>query len=135
MRLGVIGCGTISQVYLQNLTASPEVDVIACADVLPTRAAARATEFGVGRVCSPAELLADPEIDLVVNLTVPSAHFPITLAALKGGKHVWTEKPLAIDREQGAALVREATLRGLQLGCAREQVRVMTHRRSPKCGP
>ena len=118
MRLGVIGCGTISQVYLQNLTASPEVDVIACADVLPARAAARATEFGVGRVCSPAELLADPEIDLVVNLTVPSAHFPITLAALKGGKHVWTEKPLAIDREQGAALVREATLRGLQLGCA-----------------
>lgn len=84
MRLGVIGCGTISQIYLQNLTASPEVKVIACADVLPTRAAARATEFGVGGVCSPSELLADPEIDLVVNLTVPSAHFPITLAAPEG---------------------------------------------------
>ena len=122
MRLGVIGCGTISQVYLRNLTASPEVEVVACADTFPERAAARAIEFGVGRACSPAELLADPEIDLVVNLTVPSAHFEITRAALLGGKHVWSEKPLAVDRERGAALVREATDRGLQLGCAPDTV-------------
>ena len=118
MRLGVIGCGTISQVYLRNLTAAPEVEVVACADVFPDRAVARAAEFGVGRVCSPAELLAGPDIDLVVNLTVPSAHFEISLAALRAGKHVWSEKPLALDREQGAALVHEAAERGLQLGCA-----------------
>jgi predicted dehydrogenase len=118
MRLGVIGCGTISQVYLRNLTASSEVEVVACADVLPERAAARAKEFGVGRSCSPAKLLADRDIDLVVNLTVPSAHFDISEAALRAGKHVWSEKPLAVDREQGSALLQEAAERGLLLGCA-----------------
>jgi predicted dehydrogenase len=122
VKLGVIGCGTISQVYLRNLAASPEVDVVACADVLPERAAARAAEFAVARACSPAELLADPEVDLVVNLTVPSAHFEISLAALQGGKHVWSEKPLAVDREQSAALVREASERELLLGCAPDTV-------------
>lgn len=122
MRLGVIGCGTISQVYLQNLTASPEVEVVACADIFPERAAARAAEFGVGRACSPAELLADPRVDLVVNLTVPNAHFEITMAAVQGGKHVWSEKPLAVDRKLGAALVREATDRGIELGCAPDTV-------------
>jgi len=118
----VIGCGTISQVYLRNLTASPEVDVVACADVVPERATARAAEFGVGRACSPAEVLADPEIDLVVNLTVPNAHFEISMAAVLGGKHVWSEKPLAMEREQGAALVREAAERGLEVGCAPDTV-------------
>lgn len=118
MRLGVIGCGSISQVYLRNLNASPEVEVVACADIFPERAAARASEFGVGRSCSPAVLVADPEIDLLINLTVPKAHFEITRAALHQGKHVWSEKPLAADREQGAILVREANQRGLLLGCA-----------------
>jgi predicted dehydrogenase len=122
MRVGVIGCGTISQVYLRNLVASPEVEVVACADAIPERAAARAAEFGVSRSCSAAELLADGEIDLVVNLTIPSAHFEISLAALQRGKHVWSEKPLAVDREQGAVLVREAEQRGLQLGCAPDTV-------------
>jgi predicted dehydrogenase len=118
MRLGVIGCGTVSTMYLPNLTASPEVEVVACADISAERAAARAAEFGVPKTCTPAELLADPEIDLVVNLTVPSAHFEISMAAVMQGKHVWSEKPLAVDREQSAALLREATGRGIQLGCA-----------------
>jgi len=122
MRLGVIGCGSISQVYLRNLTASPEVEVVACADIFPERAEARAAEFGVCRAYSPAELLADPEIDLVVNLTIPAAHFEISRAALLQGKHVWSEKPLAVDREQGAILVREASVGGLLLGCAPDTV-------------
>ncbi|HEY4026677.1 MAG TPA: Gfo/Idh/MocA family oxidoreductase [Candidatus Dormibacteraeota bacterium] len=122
MRVGVIGCGTVSEVYLRNLTASPEVDVVACADLIPERAEARAAEFGVGRACTQAELLKDPGIDLVVNLTVPSAHFEITRAALRMGKHVWTEKPLGVDREQGAALLREAEEHGLLLGCAPDTV-------------
>ena len=122
MRLAVIGCGSISQVYLRNLTASPEVEVVACADIFPERAEARAAEFGVGRAYSPAELLADPEIDLVVNLTIPAAHFEISRAALLQGKHLWSEKPLAVDREQGAILVREASVGGLLLGCAPDTV-------------
>ncbi|HSP20047.1 MAG TPA: Gfo/Idh/MocA family oxidoreductase [Myxococcaceae bacterium] len=122
LRLGVIGCGVLSQVYLQNLVAAPGVEVVACADTFAERAAARAAEFGIGRSCSPAELLADPEVDMVVNLTVPSAHFEITRTALRGGKHVWSEKPLAVDREQGATLLREAADRGLLLGCAPDTI-------------
>jgi predicted dehydrogenase len=118
VRLGVIGCGTVSEIYLGNLTTSPRMEVVACADRLPERAEARAAQFGLRAAGSPAELLADPAIDLVVNLTVPSAHFELTLAALRAGKHVWTEKPLGVDREQGAAILREAAARGLQVACA-----------------
>lgn len=122
MRLGVIGCGTVSEVYLQNLVASPTVEVVACSDLVMERAQARAAQFGVTRVCSQAELLADPAIDLVVNLTLPSTHFDVTMAALRAGKHVWTEKPLSVDRAQGAALLQEAAERGLQVGCAPDTV-------------
>ena len=122
MRLGIIGCGTVSEVYLKNLVASPAVEVVACSDLVMKRAQARAAQFGVGRVCRQVELLADPTIDLVVNLTVPSTHFDVTMAALRAGKHVWTEKPLGVDRGQGAALLREAARRGLQIGCAPDTV-------------
>lgn len=122
VRLGVIGCGTVSEVYLQNLVDSPAVEVVACSDLVMERAQAKAGQFGVSRVCSQAELLADPTIDLVVNLTVPTTHFAITMAALRAGKHVWTEKPLGVDRAQGAAVLHEAAHRGLQVGCAPDTV-------------
>jgi predicted dehydrogenase len=122
MRVGVIGCGTISEVYLRNLAASPEVEVVACADLVPERAAARAAEFGIGRATTQSELLGDPAIDLVVNLTVPAAHFEVSMAALQMGKHLWSEKPLGLDREQSAALTAEADRRGLLLGCAPDTI-------------
>jgi predicted dehydrogenase len=122
LRLGVIGCGTVSEAYLRNLTAASQVRVVACSDLVRERAEARAAEFGIERVCARDELLADPGIDLVVNLTVPSAHHEVTMAALRAGKHVWTEKPLAVDREQGAEVVRAAVERGLQVGCAPDTV-------------
>jgi len=118
----VIGCGTVSDAYLRNLTASAQVEVVACSDLFRERAEARAQQFGIGRVCSREELLADPAIELVVNLTVPSAHHEVTMAALGAGKHVWTEKPLGVDREQGAEVVREAAGRGLLVGCAPDTV-------------
>ena len=101
VRVGVVGCGTISEVYLSNLTASSHVTVLACADEVMERGEARAAEFGVPRACTPAELLADREVELVVNLTVPAAHAEISLAALRAGKHVYNEKPLATTREKG----------------------------------
>lgn len=122
MRVGVTGCGSVSEVYLRNLEASPGVEVVCCSDLVLERARARAAQFGVGRACSQDELLADPDVDLVVNLTVPTAHFEVTMAALRAGKHVWTEKPLSIDRREGAALLREAAQRGLQVGCAPDTV-------------
>jgi predicted dehydrogenase len=122
MRVGVIGCGTVSEPYLRNMTASPALEVVACSDLAMERAEARAAQFGVPGVCTQAELLADPEIELVVNLTVPRAHFEVTLAALQAGKHVWTEKPLAMDRTEAATLLRVASERGLQVGCAPDTV-------------
>jgi predicted dehydrogenase len=118
VRVGVVGCGTISEVYLRNLTASSHVTVLACADEVMERGEARAAEFGVPRSCTPAELLADREVELVVNLTVPAAHAEISLAALRAGKHVYNEKPLATTKEDGRRILDEAAARGLLVGCA-----------------
>jgi predicted dehydrogenase len=118
VRIGLIGCGNISAAYLTNLTASPDVDVLACADAVPQRATARAAEFGVPRACSTVELLADPEIELVVNLTVPNAHSSIALAALEAGKHVYNEKPFATAREDGRRILEVAASKGLVAGGA-----------------
>jgi len=118
VRIGVIGCGNISAAYLTNLSASPDVDVLACADAIAERARTRAAEFGVPRACTTVELLADPNIELVVNLTVPNAHAPIALAALEAGKHVYNEKPLAAGREDGLRIVETAEAKGLVVGGA-----------------
>jgi predicted dehydrogenase len=118
-RVGVIGCGTISGLYLKRLTSFDSIDVRACADLLVERAEEKAREFGVQRGCSPEELLADPEIDLVVNLTIPAAHAEIALAAIGAGKSIYNEKPLALDRSDGQAiLAAAAAAAGVRVGCA-----------------
>jgi predicted dehydrogenase len=104
------------------MTASPALEVVACSDLVMERAEARAAQFGIPGVCTQADLLADQAIDVVVNLTVPRAHFEVNLAALRAGKHVWSEKPLAMDRTEAASLLREAEDRGLQIGCAPDTV-------------
>jgi predicted dehydrogenase len=118
VKIGIIGCGTISGIYLKNLTQFPGMEVIACSDVLLERAQERAAEFGVPRACTTEELLADPEVELVINLTIPNVHAEISLAALEAGKAVYSEKPLAVVREDGQRLVQVAHERGLLLGCA-----------------
>lgn len=120
MKIGVIGCGAISGKYLENLTGrfAYGVEVAAVADLIPEKAQARAQEFGVPRVCTPDELIADPEIGLVVNLTIPVAHYEVSLAALEAGKHVYTEKPLGVTREEGRQLVETARAKGVRLGGA-----------------
>lgn len=117
VRVGVIGCGNISGIYLKNLTASPFVEVVGCADIEMERAYARSHEFGVA-ACTVEELLADPAIELVVNLTVPNAHAEVALAAIRAGKSVYNEKPLAVDTSDAARLLIEAEQRGLRVGCA-----------------
>jgi predicted dehydrogenase len=116
--VGVVGTGTVSARYLENMSGSPLLEVVACSDAVPDRARERAEQYGVPRVLRAEELLADPDVELVVNLTVPAAHAAITLAALRAGKHVWSEKPLATTREEGREILREARARGLQVGCA-----------------
>jgi predicted dehydrogenase len=117
LNVGVIGCGNISSIYFQNIPAYRGLSLRACADVRPEAAQAQASRFGV-QALSVDELLARKDIDLVVNLTVPSAHFGVSLAALRAGKHVFSEKPLAVDFEQGRKLVDEAEAQGVLLGCA-----------------
>jgi hypothetical protein len=110
LAVGVVGCGTVSEPYLQNMSASPLLKVVACADQVQERAQARAAEFHVPKACTVEELLADPEVDLVVNLTVPSAHVEINLAALAAGKHVYSEKPLATTRDDGSRILEAACM-------------------------
>ena len=88
-RVGVIGCGNISGIYLANLAGKfANVEVAAVADLLPERAQARAAEHGIARACSVDELLADPGIEVVLNLTVPIVHAEVTLQAIRPAKSV-----------------------------------------------
>ena len=118
VRVGIVGCGVISGIYLKNLPSFDLVEVAACADLLLERAQARAAEYGVPKACTPDELYADPSIDLVVNLTIPRAHAAVALAAVSAGKSVYDEKPLTVDRLQGRELLNRAQEKGVRVGGA-----------------
>jgi predicted dehydrogenase len=116
--VGIIGTGNISSIYMQAGKPFPILRIVACADLEPERARAQAEKFGLSRACSVDELLRDPAIDIVVNLTVPLAHAEVALAAVEAGKHVYNEKPLAVRREDARRLLDLAAARGLRVGCA-----------------
>lgn len=116
--IGVVGAGVISDEYLTTLTAAPDVSVRFVADLDPARAQAQAEKHGVPGWGSYAELLADPSVQVVVNLTVPQVHAEVSSAALRAGRHVWSEKPLATTLGDAQALVALADEQGLRLGCA-----------------
>lgn len=120
--VGVIGAGVISDTYLENLTSFPDVRVLFVADLVPERAAEQAAKHGVPGSGTVDELLDNPEIELVVNLTIPAAHVEVGLAALDAGKHVWAEKPLAMDRESARKLLDRAKERGLRVASAPDTV-------------
>lgn len=117
LRIGVVGCGNISLAYLRNAPLFHGVEIRACADINADSAARRAEQFNL-RALDVDGLMADPEIDLVLNLTIPAAHFDVSMQALAAGKHVFTEKPLAVTAEAGRQLVAAAAARGLALGSA-----------------
>ena len=115
--IGVIGCGNISMTYMRNAALFAGLRLVSCADLDPELAAKRAEDHGI-RAQSVDELLGNPAVELVLNLTIPSAHVGVTSAALSAGKHVFTEKPLATSFADGRRLVEEAENRGLLLGSA-----------------
>ena len=124
--VGVVGAGTISDTYLRNLTAFPDVRVLMVADLDLGRAADQAARHGVARSGTPAELLA-----------VPAAHVEVGLAALDAGKHVWTEKPLALDRGSARTLLDRAAADGLRVASAPDTVLgsgLQTARRAVEAG-
>ena len=116
--VGIIGAGVISTQYLENLTTFPDVRVLFIADIDLERAKAQAGRFGVPESGSVEELLAHPEVEIVVNLTIPAAHVEVATQALEAGKHVWSEKPFALDRESGKALLARAHELGLRVATA-----------------
>jgi predicted dehydrogenase len=119
-RVGVVGCGVISRVYQKVAREFAGLEIVACSDLDPAaaKAFAEADPAGRTRVLEFEELLDDPDVDVVLNLTVPLAHWSVTSAALRAGKSVYSEKPLATTREQGAQLVRLAGEHGVRFGCA-----------------
>ncbi|MGI8909924.1 MAG: Gfo/Idh/MocA family protein [Rubrobacteraceae bacterium] len=118
VKIGVMGAGKISGIYLQNGAVFDDLEMIACADLLVERAEEQARTYGVPKACGPEELLADPEVEVVLNLTIPAVHAGVSLAALEAGKHVYTEKPLAVDREDGLRMMEVAEEKELLIGCA-----------------
>jgi predicted dehydrogenase len=117
-RIGIIGCGAIMKAYMESLKKHDMLDVVACADLDVDRAKAKATEFNIPRPGSVDQLLADPEVEFVLNLTIPQAHQSVAMAALQAGKHVYIEKPLAVTREEAQAMQQLARSKGLRIGCA-----------------
>ena len=115
--VGIIGCGNISGAYFKLVPIFNNLRVVSCADINPAAAEARATEFGVKAETIDA-LLANPEVDVVVNLTIPEAHYPVSKQALEAGKHVYSEKPFVLSIEQGEDLRRIADEKGLRVGSA-----------------
>jgi len=118
VRIGLIGCGAISGAYLKASKHFPILQFVAAADLNREAAEKRAAEFGIPRVLTLEELLRDPDIELILNLTVPKAHVPISTAALQAGKHVYVEKPLAVSRDSGMQLMSLAAEKKLLVGCA-----------------
>ncbi|MET7701486.1 Gfo/Idh/MocA family oxidoreductase [Streptomyces sp. NPDC005485] len=116
--VAVIGAGVISTQYLENLVSFPDLKVHVVADIRPEAARAQAEKFGIAEYGGPQLALQHPDVEIIVNLTVPAAHVEVSTAAVRAGKHVWSEKPLALDRESGLSLLKEAKDAGVRLGCA-----------------
>ncbi len=118
-KVGIVGCGNISGIYFKNLcNLFQNVEVKACADLDATRAQAKVDEFEGVQVMSVDELMADPEIKVVVNLTIPQAHFQVSMQAVEAGKSVHSEKPITLTRDEGRKLLDAAAAKGVLVGNA-----------------
>jgi len=117
-KVGLVGCGNISGIYFEAGKTFEILEIVACADLFRERAEEKAREHGIPKAYNVEELLADPEVEVVLNLTIPNAHGTVGLAALEAGKSVYNEKPLAISREEARRMLETADSKGLRVGCA-----------------
>ncbi|WP_040951292.1 Gfo/Idh/MocA family protein [Gorillibacterium massiliense] len=120
VKVGIVGCGKISGIYMENINKFEILELAACADIDRARAEEQAARYGVPAVCTTEEMLQNPDIEIIINLTIPALHASICLAALHAGKHVYVEKPLAITREEGKQVLALAKEKGLLVGSAPE---------------
>jgi predicted dehydrogenase len=120
--VGIIGCGNIFERYLTGMSRFAGLSMAGCADADQARADAAAATFGIRAYPSPAALLADPGVDVVVNITPPQAHAAVSIAAMRAGKHVYTEKPLAAALTDADEVLAVQAATGRVLGCAPDTI-------------
>jgi predicted dehydrogenase len=117
LRVGLVGCGNISDIYFQNAALYPGYEIVGCADLTPAAAKAKAALYGIP-AWTPQEMLRRDDVDAILNLTVPAAHAEVSLAAIAAGKHVYSEKPLATSMADAQAVVDAAKAPGVRVGVA-----------------
>lgn len=117
VKVGIIGCGTISEIYMANLTQRFQIiDVVGCSDIITERSKKRAEQFGIKQMTNE-EILNDPEIEMVMNLTYPESHYQVSKDILDAGKHCCVEKMMTVDFNEATELVELAKNKNL-LYCA-----------------
>ena len=121
LKVGVVGCGNISATYFKYAPMFKTIEIAACADLDPRVAEARGREHKIAAM-TPEALISAQGIDIVLNLTVPAAHFAVSLAAVKAGKHVYSEKPLTLSLKDGLALKAATERNGVKLACAPDTI-------------
>ncbi|MDA7426710.1 Gfo/Idh/MocA family protein [Thalassococcus lentus] len=117
-RVGLIGTGKISDVYLKNCADFEGLDIMCCGSLNMEESKAKAAQFGIPNVATPDAIIADPNIDGILNLTIPAAHAGVSIAALESGKHVYSEKPFVTDLADGQKVLDLAAARNLAVGNA-----------------
>jgi predicted dehydrogenase len=118
VKVGLVGCGNISDIYLQNSKKFDVMEIVAVADGMEERAQAKAKEYDIAHVYTVQQMMDDKDIEVILNLTNPASHYEISMAALQAGKHVYSEKSLAVTCEQGKEIMDLAEKKGLRVGCA-----------------
>ena len=117
-RIGLIGTGRISDIYIQNCSKFDELEIVSCGSLDAEESKKKAQVYGIPTVQSPEEILADPNVDCILNLTIPASHAAVTLQALEAGKHVYSEKPIATDILDCRRILDLARSKNLKVGNA-----------------
>ena len=122
--VGIVGCGNISAIYQKNIVErfSKQLNLIACTDLIAERANNFAAKYPGIKAMAPEEFYANPDIEIVVNLTTPQSHFVVAKSALDNGKHVYSEKPLSLSRDDAALVLKTAKERGLRVANAPDTI-------------
>ncbi|MEU7841536.1 Gfo/Idh/MocA family oxidoreductase [Micromonospora sp. NPDC049114] len=121
-RVGIVGLGVISRAYLDTLANHPAVSIVALADLDASRSAAAAAAIPGAESMGVERLLARPDVQTVLNLTIPAAHAEISLGAIEAGRNVYVEKPLAVTIPDGRSIIERASSAGVHIGCAPDTV-------------
>ena len=117
-QIGLIGTGRISDIYIQNCSKFDELEIVSCGSLDAEESKKKAQVYGIPTVQSPVEILADPNVDCILNLTIPASHAAVTLQALEAGKHVYSEKPIATDILDCRRILNLARSKNLKVGNA-----------------